>query len=57
MDAEVTLRTPGGQRVYTGCSYILEFALPNFFFHVATAYDLLRHQGVPLGKRHYLGWE
>ena len=57
VDAEVTLRTPGGQRSYTGRSYILEFALPNFFFHVATAYDLLRHQGVPLGKRHYLGWE
>ena len=57
VDAEVTLRTPAGQRLYTGRSYVLEFALPIFFFHVATAYDLLRHQGVPLGKRHYLGWE
>jgi hypothetical protein len=38
-------------------TYVLDFALPNFFFHLATAYDLLRHHGVPLGKRHYLGWE
>ena len=57
VDAEVILRTPGGERRFTGRSYILEFVLPNFFFHVTTAYDLLRHQGVPLGKRHYLGWE
>ncbi|MDV0440794.1 DUF1993 family protein, partial [Xanthomonas sacchari] len=35
--------------------YILQFALPNFFFHVTTAYDILRHKGVPVGKRDYLG--
>jgi hypothetical protein len=35
--------------------YILHFALPNFFFHVTTAYDILRHKGVPVGKRDYLG--
>jgi hypothetical protein len=34
----------------------LGFALPNFFFHVTTAYDLLRHMGVPIGKRDFLGW-
>ena len=33
--------------------YLLGFALPNFYFHVATAYDILRHNGVPLGKADY----
>ena len=35
--------------------YTLFLALPNFFFHVTTAYDILRHRGVPLGKDDYLG--
>jgi hypothetical protein len=55
-DVELVVQSPGGQRVFTGRSYILGFALPNFFFHVATAYDLLRHMGVPIGKRDFLGW-
>ncbi|WP_369931058.1 DUF1993 family protein [Xanthomonas sp. NCPPB 2632] len=40
---------------FTGQSYVLTFALPNFFFHVTTAYDILRHQGLPIGKLDYLG--
>lgn len=40
--------------VFTGTSYLLGFGLPNFFFHVTTAYDILRHRGVPLSKRDYL---
>ncbi len=39
----------------TGASYFANFALPNFFFHVTTAYAILRHNGVELGKRDYLG--
>lgn len=35
--------------------YLLNFVLPNFFFHLTTAYDILRNQGVPLGKMDYLG--
>jgi uncharacterized protein len=35
--------------------YLTRFALPNFYFHVTTAYDILRHNGVVLGKRAYLG--
>ena len=35
--------------------YALRFALPNFFFHVTTAYDLLRQAGVPLGKMDFIG--
>ncbi len=40
---------------FTGLDYLLEFVIPNFNFHVVTAYDILRHKGVPLGKRDFLG--
>jgi uncharacterized protein len=39
---------------FTGMQYLLHFALPNFYFHVTTAYDILRHNGVPLGKLDFL---
>jgi hypothetical protein len=39
---------------FTGEQYLKHFALPNFFFHVTTAYALLRHNGVELGKADYL---
>jgi hypothetical protein len=47
----------GGPNVFTftGESYLLTFGLPNFFFHITTAYDILRHKGVALGKMDYLG--
>jgi hypothetical protein len=35
--------------------YLVEFALPNFYFHVVTAYSILRHHGLPMGKQEYLG--
>jgi hypothetical protein len=38
-----------------GDDYLTSFVLPNFFFHVTTAYAILRHNGVPIGKRDYLG--
>ena len=38
-----------------GADYFLEHALPNFYFHLAHVYAILRHNGVPLGKRDYLG--
>lgn len=40
---------------FSGESYLLTFALPNFYFHLVTAYDILRHKGVKLGKLDYLG--
>ncbi len=40
---------------FNGQTYLLNFALPNVFFHVTTAYALLRHAGVDIGKRDYLG--
>ena len=39
----------------TGADYFVQHALPNFFFHLTTAYAILRHNGVALGKRDYLG--
>lgn len=43
--------------VMTGDLFVLQFLLPNFFFHVTTAHDILRHNGVKVGKRDYLGWK
>ncbi|WP_216901442.1 DUF1993 family protein [Synechococcus sp. CCY 9618] len=40
---------------FTGQAFLLFFILPNVYFHVTTAYDLLRHNGVELGKRDFLG--
>ena len=54
-EAEVTLKTPGRDVHFTGRAYVLGFVLPNFYFHLTTAYALLRHQGVPIGKLDYLG--
>ncbi|MFO0611072.1 MAG: DUF1993 domain-containing protein [Polyangiaceae bacterium] len=42
-------------RTMTGADYFLEHAVPNFFFHLTTTYAILRHNGVNLGKRDYLG--
>jgi hypothetical protein len=45
----------GNDRKMKGNDYLQQFALPNFFFFVTTAYNMLRHRGVPLGKRDFLG--
>ena len=46
--------TPKEKR-FSGQSYLLTYGLPQFFFHVTTAYALLRHNGVEVGKRDYMG--
>lgn len=48
------LKFPGGSMTFTARDFLLQFALANFFFHVVTAYDILRSQGVPLGKMDFL---
>lgn len=53
-DREVVMKMRTGELRFTGTSYILQFALPNFFFHVTTAYDILRNRGVPLSKGDFL---
>lgn len=54
-EATVILKTPRGEFPFTGRSHVLTFSLPNFYFHLTTAYALLRQAGVPLGKLDYLG--
>ncbi|WEK57861.1 MAG: DUF1993 domain-containing protein [Candidatus Brevundimonas phytovorans] len=51
----VQLKFPGMELNFDGAGYLTSFALPNFYFHVTTAYALLRHAGIALGKRDYLG--
>ena len=46
---------PRGERPFTGISYLSGFTLPNLHFHITTAYNILRHNGVPLGKFDYFG--
>jgi len=43
------------QMPFTAEGFLMSFSLPNFYFHATTAYDILRTNGVPLGKRNYLG--
>jgi hypothetical protein len=50
----VALKTGSGELSFTGQDYLTGFALPNFFFHAVTAYDILRHKGLPLVKRDFL---
>lgn len=54
-DRSVTLKMRGEDRKFSGQAYLFNLALPNFYFHVTTAYDILRHNGVELGKADYLG--
>ena len=51
----IVLQLRSSERVFNGMPYLLNYALPNLFFHITTAYDILRHNGVPLGKSDYLG--
>ena len=52
--ATIELPLPGRTMTFTGSDFLLRFSLPNFYFHVVTAYAILRSQGVPLGKMDYL---
>jgi uncharacterized protein len=54
-DRNIHLKLGPREVDYTGIQYLLGHALPNFYFHVTTAYDILRHNGVELGKRDYIG--
>ena len=46
--------TPKEKR-FVGSSYLVNYGLPHFFFHVTTAYNILRHNGVEVGKKDYIG--
>jgi uncharacterized protein len=52
---EVTLKLGGNPVTFKGQAYLVHFVMPNFYFHAAAAYAILRHNGVELGKRDFLG--
>ena len=54
-DKPIVLKAGSTTLDFTGTSYLLGFVVPNFYFHVTTAYDILRHKGVGVGKLDYLG--
>ena len=54
-DRTIVMKFPQGEMKFTGRDYVAGFALPNFFFHVTTAYDILRHKGIAIGKMDFLG--
>jgi len=53
---EITVGTGANQREFkSGQPYLLHYALPNFYFHATTAYAILRHNGVEIGKKDFIG--
>jgi hypothetical protein len=54
-EKEVVLAMRSGERRFKGMQYLLGHAYPNFYFHVTTAYNILRHNGVEIGKADFIG--
>jgi hypothetical protein len=54
-DRTVVLKFPNRELSFPGRVFLNNFVLPNFYFHVTTAYDLLRHKGIEIGKMDYMG--
>ena len=52
---DVTFKVGDRALPFTAEGFLMSFSLPNFFFHAATAYDILRHNGAPIGKRDFIG--
>jgi hypothetical protein len=53
-DRDITIKAGPRELTFTGKEYLLHFALPNFYFHCATAYGILRHNGLEIGKRDFM---
>lgn len=51
----ITLKFRDSSRTFVGMPYLLNYALPNIYFHIVTAYAILRHNGVDIGKQDFLG--
>jgi hypothetical protein len=54
-ERELTITAGSRELRFKGQQYLVNFALPNFYFHLTTAYAILRHCGLPIGKRDYMG--
>ena len=53
-DRDISLKVGGNPMQFKGQYYLVQFALPNFYFHVTAVYAILRHNGLELGKRDYM---
>jgi hypothetical protein len=54
-DRAITTGSGEKTRHFVGANYLLHYALPHFFFHATTAYDILRHNGIEIGKKDFIG--
>jgi len=54
-EREIAITAGGRELRFKGQEYLVSFVLPNFYFHITTAYAILRHCGLPIGKRDFLG--
>lgn len=54
-DKEIVVKLGKQEYQFTGMQYLLNFAYPNFYFHATTVYNILRHNGVELGKKDFVG--
>ena len=55
LDRDISLKVGDRTIPFEGDDFLLTFSVPNFYFHATTAYDILRLNGIPIGKRDYLG--
>jgi len=54
-EKEIVLKLRGKDVPFRGLQYLMGFAWPNFYFHTVTAYDILRHNGIEIGKQDFIG--
>jgi uncharacterized protein len=54
-ERDISITVAGNSRQFKGQPYLLHYALPNFYFHATTAYAILRHNGIEIGKRDFIG--
>ncbi len=54
-ERDITLKMRGEDRTMSGQAFLTTYAIPQFYFHLTTAYNILRHNGVEIGKRDFMG--
>jgi hypothetical protein len=54
-EREIVITIGRQPKTFNGRTFLVSFALPNFYFHLTTAYAILRHNGIAIGKRDFLG--
>jgi len=54
-DRKIMRKVRGVERTFSGTDYLYMYSLPNFYFHTTTAYDIMRHNGLEIGKKDFMG--